>query len=255
MLPVAHQWIGNKHNLPEGRRRQRQKPVVHVHFRRVAMLKGQAAQRGVHHQGAAGDIVLHQQPGKSSGGRIPALAAEEALRQGRAVPVNQAAIAVYQQGRIRAIAGFGLNHGLPAAGQAAGIPFVVLVAQGNQFPVRLAQKAPEIADSPQAMSIFLRQVKAFVLPRDFTQQGRRAVRGAVVLHQHGKAGIILLPQGGQLPGKIRPAVITGQQYLHTLHHAIPHFKKNLMMELICRRLPRRVRVFSRAQEWVRHISG
>ena len=102
---------------------------------------------------------------------------------------------------------------------------------------------------------FLRRTEAVILLRHGRQQGRGAVGGAVVLHQHGEGGIVLGGQGIQQRGQKALAVVDGQQHVDGLHQAQPHFLKNLMMDATWRRLPLRVRVFSLAQAWVTRMSG
>ena len=82
---------------------------------------------------------------------------------------------------------------------------------------------------------------------------RRPVLGAVILHQHPEVFSGLRSQRCKLLRQVGATVIAGQQ--HVDHHFHPHLWKYLKMEDTCRRLPRRVRVFSRAQAWVTTMSG
>ena len=255
VLPVAHQRLVQEHNVPEGCGGQRDEPVVHVHAGGVGMLRHQSAQGGVHHQRAAGDVVLHQQPGQRHRRRIPALVAEEALLEQCAIRVHQAAVAVHQQGRVRSPAGLRLLKGLAAAGQAARLPLVILVAQGGVVPPGLADQADEVPLRAQMTAALLSRAETVIPLRHGRKQGRGAVGGAVVLHQHGEGGVILTSQGIQQRGQKALAVVDGQQHVDGLHQAQPHFLKNLIMDATWRRLPLRVRVFSRAQAWVTRMSG
>ena len=78
MLAVTRERAIQKNDLTEGGRRESQKPVMHEHRIRTAVAYRQIPKSSVHDQRAAGDIVLHQQPLKLYGGRIPALMTEEA---------------------------------------------------------------------------------------------------------------------------------------------------------------------------------
>ena len=61
-------------------------------------------------------------------------------------------------------------------------------------------------------------------------------------------------QGGEKLRQVAASVAGSQQY-NSIHQLIPHFRKYLMTERVCRKRPLNVRVFSLAQVWVTHISG
>ena len=127
------------------------------------------------------------------------------------------------------------------------MPHVVLVAQGGIVPAGLPQQAPEIADGPPqaGRAGIRRKQKAAVRLRLAFEQRQGAVPGAVVLHEHAKILFPLGAEGSQQRRQVLFPVVAGQQHLR--HHFHPHLWKYWHMERTCRRFPRRVRVFSRAQ--------
>ena len=127
------------------------------------------------------------------------------------------------------------------------MPYVVLVAQGGVIFAGLPQQAPEIADGPPypGWAFVLRKQKAAVRLRQTPQQRRGAIPGTVVLHKHPEVRYRLGAKGCQQFRQVGFAVVAGQQHLR--HHFHPHLWKYWKMERTCRRLPRSVRVFSRAQ--------
>ncbi len=254
MLPVADQRLIQKNHMPEGSGGQHDKPVMHEHFFCVAVFPDQICQRTVQCHRTTGCVILHQKRGKCDRPGIPSLQTEKTWGNYLSIRSDHGGIRMDQDGCIRSKAPLRVLHTVGQPGDFFRLPQVVLIAEKNGISFRLPHEGQEVPGCSQMLPLLASGKKAGIRPGNGGKQLPGPVCRTVILKEDLKILACLMEKRINKGGEICLALIRRQQY-GSSHQVMPHFIKYFIADRIWRIRPFRVRVFSRAQRCVMHISG
>ena len=135
------------------------------------------------------------------------------------------------QHRLTRMLRFGLTAGLQQGLHLLLFPDIILIAEEQIIPLRLAEQGQKIRGCTKVFSLLSAGAKSPVPLPVFGKNFRRSVFGAVILPEYSKIGKCLGGKGFKLRPKKSFSLVHGQKNADG-HQVIPHFRKYLQTERI-----------------------